>query len=132
MPTTHVHWDGAQRDCDGIYLHDGVHAYPDDTVGEVLAQVVADQYHACDALIHNGQALGRYCDEYEHARTVDIRPDGTVAVHDGVPYVQGWVVETHAPAEEGYRADTYHIHAADCPIKEGVNTRDLTAEAAGY
>lgn len=129
---THVHWTGSSTDCDGTYLFEGTHGYPDDTVGEVLAQVVADQYHECD-LLHGGQALGRYCDEYEHARTVDIRPDGTVAVHDGVPYVQGWMIETSAPTEEGGRGDEYHVHdLATCDDPDFTRRRDLTAEAAGY
>lgn len=130
MATVHTHWQGGSRDCDGTYLYNGTFAYTD-TVGEVLAQIVADQYHACDDL-NGGQRPGRYCDWYEHGRETTIRSDETVAVHDGVPYVQGWIVETRAHTEEGYRYDEYHIHDADCPVKGGATRRDLTAEAAGY
>lgn len=113
MHTVHTHWDYTQTDCDGTYVAADVFDVTGDTVGEVLARVVADQYHACER-IHGGQALGRYCDEYEHARTLHIQPDGTVATHGGLPYVQGWTVETTVPTEEGGVHESFHIHAARC------------------
>ena len=133
----HIHHSHFGRDCDGPLSRYSVTS-PGGwgrTADQVMRRLVASYHHECAD--HNGEVRrGSYCDQYEHQRTVTITPLLAPVPEEDDPWptttVEGWIVTTSAPHEEGGSSEEYIIcKDPTCRIGER-SQRDYFAEAAGY
>lgn len=136
----HIHWDTSSSDCDGPIDRYRVSAPAGwgDTLDKVLRTVVASFYHPCQEW-DGTPLLGAWCDEYEHSRTLKIRPvvepvEPTDESDDPWPQVTvtGWIIETSAPHEEGGSYERIQV-CEDEGCEVGTSgQRDYYAESMGF